>query len=453
VRKLVKAHAAGIGFGIGFGFEAVPATLIRAADREGLPILEVPYPVPFIAIAEAVSMKLAEERMRELQMSVDIHERLARLVSDGSGPADVLNEMVDIAPGWVYLFGSAGQVVAAAGFSPPAPDVVWGRLPRGLWDSGGPTTSSVLLPEGSELALAVTSGKHTEGVLVFGRRGPIDALERVVLRHAATVLGLLLAAQRAVVSVERRITGEMLTDSLRGSLTGPDLERRLDVAGFVPAGRVAAIVMAGAPLDRDVAEDLAWSMEEVLRSSGPARVAVVEGRLTAIVDSPDPVPLARMLIDRFEEQLAGGMLEAEVRAAVGDLVAVADLPRSYSSALLLLSVAPPGPRVVSLEDLGSYSLLLSVQSRPMLETFVRSILGPLIERDSDKGSELIASVRAFVQAGGRWEEGADALGVHRHTLRYRINQAQELIDRDLASAEDRMEIWLALRALDLIEST
>jgi purine catabolism regulator len=42
--------------------------------------------------------------------------------------------------------------------------------------------------------------------------------------------------------------------------------------------------------------------------------------------------------------------------------------------------------------------------------------------------------------------------VHRHTLRYRINQAQELIDRDLGDPQDRMEVWLALRAADLLQS-
>ena len=121
------------------------------------------------------------------------------------------------------------------------------------------------------------------------------------------------------------------------------------------------------------------------------------------------------------------------------------------TAVLALRSAPSGVRVASPRDLGSYGLLLGSQPRPVLEGFVRSILGPLMDRDERRSSHLVASVRAFVASGGRWEEGAKELGVHRHTLRYRINQAQELIDRDLNSPEDRMEVWLACRALDLLE--
>jgi purine catabolism regulator len=59
-------------------------------------------------------------------------------------------------------------------------------------------------------------------------------------------------------------------------------------------------------------------------------------------------------------------------------------------------------------------------------------------------------VRAYVEAGGRWEMGAEALGIHRHTLRYRVRQAEELIGRDLSDAEDRLEVWLALKASDVL---
>ena len=39
---------------------------------------------------------------------------------------------------------------------------------------------------------------------------------------------------------------------------------------------------------------------------------------------------------------------------------------------------------------------------------------------------------------------------HRHTLRYRIRKIEELTGRDLASARDRIEFWLALRGRELV---
>ena len=79
------------------------------------------------------------------------------------------------------------------------------------------------------------------------------------------------------------------------------------------------------------------------------------------------------------------------------------------------------------------------------------MLETLRDRDETRSSKLVESVRAFIAAGGRWEHGAEALGIHRHTLRYRVRQAEQLLNRDLSSAEDRLEVWLALKAAEILE--
>ena len=46
---------------------------------------------------------------------------------------------------------------------------------------------------------------------------------------------------------------------------------------------------------------------------------------------------------------------------------------------------------------------------------------------------------------------ARRLYCHRHTLRYRIRKIEELTGRDLASARDRIEFWLALRGREIVQ--
>jgi purine catabolism regulator len=450
IRRLVKADVAGLGFGVGFGFEKVPAPVVRVADREGFPVLEVPYPVPFIAITKAIASKLAEDRLRELQLSVEVHEKLSHLAADGGGPADLLEEVAGFTSGWAYLFGARGETIARA-TSPnaraPDPGDVWAALPPGVLHSRGPVTSSTLGAEGSSIAVAVTAGRRQEGVLVLGKSTRLDARDRIAVRHGATVLGLSLAARRAVVEAERRIAGDLLADAVEGELVGEHLERRLELIGF--ERRTDLTVMVVQPSDEDGAGlyELAVELESAARTrSGRARSAVVGDRIALVVDEKRAGELAESLL---EEVTAGRA--AAARIGIGESAPARELRRSYLTALLALRSAPSQVRVASPRDLGSYALLLGSQPRPVLEGFVHSILGPLIDRDVQRSSHLVESVRAFVACGGRWEEGARELGVHRHTLRYRINQAQELIERDLNSPEDRMEVWLACRALALLE--
>jgi purine catabolism regulator len=80
------------------------------------------------------------------------------------------------------------------------------------------------------------------------------------------------------------------------------------------------------------------------------------------------------------------------------------------------------------------------------------VLTTLDEYDRAHGTELVVSLRAFLERNARWEAAAKDLYVHRHTLRYRMRKVEELTGRNLASARDRMELFLALRARYLLAS-
>jgi purine catabolism regulator len=128
----------------------------------------------------------------------------------------------------------------------------------------------------------------------------------------------------------------------------------------------------------------------------------------------------------------------------------AELPRSYDEALYALeALREGGPAIGTYRDLGSIQLLLSLQDERGVELFCDSALGRLVAHDADHGSALVESVRAYIEANGRWADAAAALNVHRHTLRYRIRKIEELTGRDLSDAGDRLELWLAVRAHEL----
>ena len=452
LKRLVDADLAGLGVGVGFGFDAVPTPILRAADRADFPVLEVPYPVPFIAITEAVSSALSKERMRELELSESVHDRLAQLVGTGSGPADVLEEVVALAPGWIYLFDLKGAVVASSctrGVQAPPAASLWARLPIGLIDGTGASTSSSVGPDGSLLALPVDTGKKHVGIVAYGKADRLEVGDRLVVRHAVTLLGLLLAARRAVADVERRVAGDLLVEAVEGHVAGAQLQRRLELAGFSPGAPVSVVLLDLSRCEAADPERATSLLDEALEArSERSRAAISSKRPVGLVVGPDPEAIARGAL----ASLVGADPGMEgARMAVGEPVDLKELRRSYLSANFALRAAPASVALVTQKDLGAYSLLMANQPRPILESFASSVLGSILERDEDRGSDLLPSVRAFVEAGGRWEEAAQTLGIHRHTLRYRINQAQELIERDLFSSEDRMEIWLACKALDLLE--
>jgi purine catabolism regulator len=202
----------------------------------------------------------------------------------------------------------------------------------------------------------------------------------------------------------------------------------------------APVPLAEAELDRFLAD-----------AGVGALVATRERLLCAVVDARDDVdPVA--LAGRAREALAPTV--GSTRAAASRAAPVGALRRTFHEARCALEAAAlangSSPPVASYRDLGAFQLLLSLQDDDALRLYCDSVLGPLEDASGEYGDELIRSLEAFIEQNGQWERAARELYCHRHTLRYRIRRVEQLTGRDLSSARDRIEFWLALRARELV---
>ena len=80
VDRLVAAQAVALGFGIGLNHATVPPALVTAAEAAGLPIVEVPEPLPFVAVSRAVSRLQAADEYAESSAAFDSQRRMIRSV-------------------------------------------------------------------------------------------------------------------------------------------------------------------------------------------------------------------------------------------------------------------------------------------------------------------------------------------------------------------------------------
>ena len=185
-----------------------------------------------------------------------------------------------------------------------------------------------------------------------------------------------------------------------------------------------------------------------------SRPAPPRGRplLCAVVDAEgaEPVGTAR----RAREALNGRSGRPGVRAAASRPAGVGSLRRAFHEARCALEATSlsdgDAPDVASHRDLGAFTLLLALQDDDALRLYSDGLLDPIERTEGEYGGELLRSLEAFIENNGNWERAARQLYCHRHTLRYRIRKIEELTGRDLARATDRIELWLALRARELV---
>jgi purine catabolism regulator len=243
--------------------------------------------------------------------------------------------------------------------------------------------------------------------------------------------------------LQRNMAGDVLAEALTGRLYPEDLQARLRPFGI---GEEVAVLAFALEDPAAAAEPLARSLERRRVSS---LVAIRGNLLCAVINAErvDPIELAGGL----REEL--GARFGAVRAAASRAAATHSLRLAFHEARCALEAVRlqngSAPSVASYRDLGAFQLLLSLQDDDALLSYCRGVLGPIEEGDGEYGEELLRSLDTFIEHNGHWERAASALYCHRHTLRYRVRRVEQLTGRDLSSARDRIEFWLALRGREL----
>jgi purine catabolism regulator len=444
VRRLVEAGVGGLGFGLGFGFDTTPKALVAEATKHDLPLFEVPYPVPFIAITEAVFTRLLAEQYDTLQRAVDAEHVLTRAVLDGGGIDGVISSLSDVIKGWAVLLDLHGMPLASTeGDASVRQERIWDELRSSRPE--GATFSLSLVDRGHHVWVQpVGAGGRIEAFLAVGKPEQPSQLDRIVAAHALSLFAIELAKNRAVAEAQRKLQGDFF-DALAGGIAAADAARGLVRFGFErDASLVVVALETVEPNAADPQELARAATDRLSRTEGGYLVSTSEGGVSLLLPAGahDPGELAKALATR---------LDAELRAGSGSAVTAEEVGRSLREARYALQVCRlEGWPQAGFEDLGTYRLLLSMADPDALRAFADAMLAPLDGYDRAHDGELIGSLQAFLQHNARWETAAAQLFVHRHTLRYRMRKVEELTGRDLSSSFDRMEFWLALRARELL---
>ena len=299
------------------------------------------------------------------------------------------------------------------------------------------------------MAVAVRAGSVAIGTLwaIEGDDPPDAACERRAL-EGARLAALALLRRQSFEELERSQRSDLLRGLLRGHLAPTTAWLRLGL----PEGH-RSVLLGAAAWPRQSAPLLA----EIDRSARRACLSVSLATVVATNDRVVYVLLAGENPDKVASTFAEHLLSLldgsglhDVHLAIAKAAAdPADLPARRSEVDQILQIAPtaPGtPRVARFDDVRCQSLLVHLRQHlrdhPEL---AHPAVARLLEMDAEKGSELAASVLAWIEAHGDIRSAAEAIAVHPNTVRYRVRRARLLSGLRLDDPDERLVAWLQLR--------
>jgi GAF domain-containing protein len=315
-----------------------------------------------------------------------------------------------------------------------------------------------IVVDGIQLVVSpIVSGTDLLGFVIVEATGPASPnVNEALAEMAALIASTVFVRERALEEGVGRQRAELLERLLGGdvpnsasSFRALPLPLRLAVGKLRPdeSGKRGRIV------DKNILREVRAIAEQVLETQATPTTAVIRAEYVVLAWSA-PQRDDRLKTAEKLEKIASAVLAStgsRVRFALAEVVVDPHLiAQVYQETRLAADIRPwTDSAVVDASGLGAYRLIIAATSSRDVIEFSRRTLASAIEHDRKRKGRLISTLRTYLEMGSSLSLAAQALGVHVHTVQYRLNKLEELTRLNHRNAEDRLTLELALRVLDM----
>ena len=456
-RALAERQIAGVGLAVPQFFERCPAAMCEEANLVGLPLLEIPWEIPFAQIAEELLQALVVQQYRQIEQSEAIHRALTSAAIEAESLQDIAEALGRLLDRAVTIEDGEGNLLAVhrlptredsirrrtleEGHTPPEYERFLEEhdYMRQIASASGPIRIPAVPEVGATGRVVCPIRIRHELVgrawIIEGAR-PLDELDLRAAEQAAFIAALHILHQRELGTREARVGYAFLDSLLEGHFTlTPQAIERAQLLGFDQQGVyhvglfVLHVPLPISPESFQRRERLAARVRTRLQRGGaPALVSMNGNQVPFLL--PRGADGAALWQDFAVDDLSLTLSRAYagiqgIQQGYREVQALTPLlrPGEYSPAAKLLL-----PRVLS-GDRGAQN------------EFLDELFGPL--KQARNGETLIETLLAFANNGFHLGHTAQKLYIHPKTLSYRLNRISEIATLNLNDAETRFKIQLA----------
>lgn len=432
VARLAEHGIAGLGFGTSLIFSEVPPEVEVACRRHGLPLFLITDLTPFLAFARFVADELAREQTAHIRWSLDAQRAIARAAMRPDGLTSILTELERQLNCSALLFDAVGTCIRT-----PADQLntkVDNRIRQAVHaalERGARSASHITIGDQEFMLQTIGHNKRLDGVMVLGGLEWPDPGANDLVNSVIALASLALTQTRALDKAHHHLRAGLFEQLLTGDR---ELATRTatSVWGGLPASPLT-VLAAPRPDNSDFLLDALAG--EAAEHRGRVFFTEREDRILVLTEATPPEGLLRLLAHRgITIGTSTGLTYETLQRGVAE------------AGRALRHAVETGQSNVAFQqflDRGVLGLLRQEQ----VGLVARSILQILHNHDTDKGSDLLTTVRVWVDNECAWDTTARELGIHRHTLRNRIHLAGRLLDLDLDVLRDRLELWAAVQLM------
>lgn len=425
LERLADVPVAAIAFGTGAAHRLIPSGLVRAATKYDVPLLEVPHVVPALQVQRFVTSVLESERFALTKQSWELADRCAQIAGSGGTLRGLLSEISDASNGQVAILDAVGDAVA---FWPKGSKWTYEDLRQA---STANDISSFELPMGGTEAfhLVARGGLAREPLATL--LGPASSILAMQLNNVLKNSGQKRARMAALLQQFGDWEG-VATD---------ELTRSFRAAGLDPHAPTYLVVARPGPDDSTRPWKIRLAVQELFSR---VRIHSSHGSLFAFAQSSyltsEPAEITQQLLEACR-QVAGTVpiIIKEPAESVDELrLGIADARHKVRQVS-----EPTIPAPLNLQA------LITATTSGGTRAAAHKLLAPVLAYDSNHNSELLQTLKSYLEHNAQPSQTSQDLYIHRNTLRKRLNLLSELLRLPLSTLDGQATCLMALRITDL----
>jgi len=432
VETLAAIGVSGIAIGEHMHAPPLSQEMLDAADRRKLPLLFTAFEVPFIQISRTVAASSQGDEHLRLVKTVRIYDSVRAAAVRSSSPAKLLEDLGGEINCALSVCTNDRGTVVFEGSQGPAPGIRTAFLEEVARRDGALPGILRLSVDGAIALVVPVPARRVASLLAVPRGSEIPPY--AILQHVATVAALELERLIAAREEQRRLGAETLAHLLDGRLASVSAVSQLEAHALTESPLVMLVAAPATDIDAD-----GW-LHHALAERGIAHMLLRRNKIL------------HCLLGAGEDNVAGvvDLLSIDdIRIGISDAFSGTDtIPDAVREARWALDAAnADGRRCCRYSE---QSRVAGPRSITEARAMVDRALGPLLEYDAERGTELVRSLTVFLGCNRSWKHAASELYLHKQTLVYRMRRVEELLGRKLNDTATIAELWPAIRALDIV---
>ncbi|MGM0410834.1 MAG: PucR family transcriptional regulator [Bacillota bacterium] len=456
---LDKLGASAFGIKLKRYINEISTEIINKANDLNFPIIVIPEDYPFKKIINPVMSSIIDKQNEKLVFSKNIHKTFTQLVLEGCDEKKIIIKLEELINNDIIFYNKLFDEFQY-GYLASNNDIKENNIDE-------------LKEKFKSYPLKID--KKIYGYIFVTDKKSIDDYDEIALEQAATVLKLQIQKRISNKEIENRYREEFVMDLIFANINSKEeVIKRGKLYNWNFDEKIAAFIVDiddfkenYTKLDIEKSENTLKDLKEKIFTIAKKMMnkyyndvifANLSDKIIFLNKNNDIKNEYNLNIEEVGDEIrqkVNEKVDFTVTVGIGeykdDVFAIKESYEEAKEAINVSRAISKENNTSSYEKLGAYRLLDSFYSNEKAEKFLNSYLGDLITYEEKNNINLIESLKVLIRNDWNMKEAAKKLYIHYNTMKYRMNKVENILEVDLSKSEDRFNLNLSLKLLEIKE--